>query len=152
MSLSTGLEVRKQIIKFLVSYKFQHFDKVFNQFFPDNYFANIKYSILFSLKNYIRNYLLINYYFKSLIKKPNKLPDIIIHIIKFGLFQLSFQTKIPDYSIINESVELTKIFKISGLSKLVNGVLRNFLKEKEALDKKLNENNKEKSRYTAKYF
>lgn len=77
---------------------------------------------------------------KELIEKPlrNKDQDIYA-IILMGLYQLKFM-RVPDHAAISESVEATKKLKKNWASKLVNGILRNYQRQTEALDEKLKNN------------
>lgn len=59
----------------------------------------------------------------SKIKSVKLDPEVLI-ILRLGLFQLLFLDKIPGYSAVNESVELTRFAKKKSASGLVNAVLR----------------------------
>lgn len=58
-------------------------------------------------------------------KKVEKLDLEVLTSLRLGLYQLLFLDKIPAYSAINESVNLTKLAKKRSASGLVNAVLRN---------------------------
>ena len=47
------------------------------------------------------------------------------NILRIGLFQIMFLSRIPDSAAVNTSVELTKIIKKPWATRFVNGVLRN---------------------------
>ncbi len=83
-----------------------------------------KYTIDLILKDYIK------------INKTNKK---VLIILEMSLFQLKYLDKVPDYAVINESVEIAKkIDKFSGA--FVNAVLRNYLRKKEEFNiNKLND-------------
>ena len=49
-------------------------------------------------------------------------------ILELALYQLEFTDKIPGYAAVNESVELAKRSGGAGWARLVNGVLRNYLR------------------------
>ena len=55
----------------------------------------------------------------------------ILLALRIGLFQLIFLDKIPDFSIINESVNLVHLAKKRSASGLVNAILRRAAREKE---------------------
>lgn len=55
-------------------------------------------------------------------------------ILRMGIFQLLFLDKIPDYSAINESVNLVQKAKKTSAKKLVNAVLRRVTREKIAFE------------------
>lgn len=61
-----------------------------------------------------------------------KLP--VKNILRLAFYQLLFLTEIPDRAVCHMAVELTKQSKFSGLSGLVNGVLRNYLRRKGQID------------------
>ncbi|WP_125153787.1 16S rRNA (cytosine(967)-C(5))-methyltransferase RsmB [Clostridium rectalis] len=65
-------------------------------------------------------------YLKNGIKK---LDEYILNILRIGIYQLNYLDKIPEFAAVNECVELAKE-RSKGGSKLVNGVLRNFLRNK----------------------
>jgi len=48
-----------------------------------------------------------------------------------GVYQLLFLDKVPDYAVCNESVQLAKKYGNPGISKFVNGVLRNIIRNRE---------------------
>ena len=66
--------------------------------------------------------------------KGKKLDSVIRTILEIGLFQLLFLDKIPDYSIINESVNLVQRAKKTSAKGFVNAVLRRATREKIILD------------------
>lgn len=63
----------------------------------------------------------------------NKLPESIQNILRSGLYQLRFLKNIPTYAVLNEAVQLTRSFHLIKYSRLVNGVLRNYLRNEEHL-------------------
>ena len=74
-------------------------------------------------------------YLELLIDKPLRNKDTDIQaLILLGLYQL-IHTRIPDHAAIGASVEVTRSLKKEWASKLVNGVLRQFQRDKESLAK-----------------
>jgi len=70
-----------------------------------------------------------------LLDKPLRNKDSDIQaLILLGLYQL-LHTRIPDHAAIGETVEVTRLLKKEWASKLVNGVLRQFQRDKESLKK-----------------
>lgn len=59
---------------------------------------------------------------------------VILNILRIAIFQINYLDKIPEFAAVNEAVQLSKTKKSIGASKLVNGVLRNFLRKKEELN------------------
>ena len=71
------------------------------------------------------------------IKKPLKGGSQIIYILKIALAQIIFMDT-PDYSAVNTAVEISKKY---NLDKLVNGVLRSVLREKDTINVNSTEEN-----------
>lgn len=67
-------------------------------------------------------------------KKIEKFDLAVVLALRIGLYQLLFLDKIPDYSAINESVNLVRKAKKTSAKGLVNAVLRRVLREKVELD------------------
>jgi len=53
------------------------------------------------------------------------------NILRMGAYQLLFLDKVPDYAVCNESVQLAKKYGNPGISKFVNSVLRNIIRNGE---------------------
>jgi 16S rRNA (cytosine967-C5)-methyltransferase len=71
---------------------------------------------------------------KYFIKKGfDTMDNNIIHILRVSIYQMRYLDKVPDYAIVNEAVNLSKKISI-GASKLVNGVLRNYIRNKDTLE------------------
>ncbi len=71
------------------------------------------------------------------IQKPLKAKDQDIKIlILLGLYQLIFM-RVPDYAAISETVEVARRLHKEWATKLINGVLRNYLKNKTMLEEKI---------------
>lgn len=51
-----------------------------------------------------------------------------LNILRTAVYQIRFLDKIPNFAAVNEAVEIAKKYKSVGASKLVNGVLRNYLR------------------------
>ncbi|NLW58884.1 MAG: 16S rRNA (cytosine(967)-C(5))-methyltransferase RsmB [Firmicutes bacterium] len=69
---------------------------------------------------------------RLLTKELSALPTAIREVLRLSLYQLIF-TNLPAYAVVNEAVALTKGGKYRGLSRLVNGVLRNYLRRRQEL-------------------
>ena len=79
----------------------------------------------------------LNAYLGQLVTKPLKAKDADIQaLLLLGLYQLT-DTRIPDHAAIGTTVEAAKTLKKPWASGLINGVLRRFQREREALDAKL---------------
>lgn len=69
------------------------------------------------------------------LKKPlTTLPLFIKNILRLGVYQIIYLDKVPDSAACNESVNLAKHYGHAGTVKLVNGVLRNVVRNREQLD------------------
>jgi len=64
----------------------------------------------------------------QLLKEPEKVPVQVKWILWLGLYQIIFMSKTPDFAAVNESVELVKRLKYMKWVRLVNGVLRTYLR------------------------
>ncbi|MGL4739807.1 MAG: 16S rRNA (cytosine(967)-C(5))-methyltransferase RsmB [Sarcina sp.] len=54
----------------------------------------------------------------------------ILNILRSAIYQMKYLDRVPDYAIVNEAVNLTKL-RSKTLSRFVNGVLRNYIRNKE---------------------
>ena len=52
------------------------------------------------------------------------------NIIRLGVYQLLFLERVPAAAACNESVELTKTWRLVGLTGFVNGLLRNIARHR----------------------
>jgi 16S rRNA (cytosine967-C5)-methyltransferase len=77
---------------------------------------------------------ILDYYLKNGIKK---IDSAVLNILRISVYQLRYLDKIPPFAVVNEAVELAKR-KSTGTAKLVNGILRNYLRQSEVIyyDKK----------------
>ncbi|MCS6988732.1 MAG: 16S rRNA (cytosine(967)-C(5))-methyltransferase RsmB [Chloroherpetonaceae bacterium] len=67
----------------------------------------------------------------------NKMDADIKNILRIGVYQLFYLTKVPKWAAVNESVELAKRLKNQFLGNLVNGVLRNIANNIDAVSFKV---------------
>lgn len=75
---------------------------------------------------------------QQLVNRPlQKLEPIVRYILHLGLYQIFYLERIPDSAACNESVKLAKKYSHKGSDKFVNGVLRNSVRQKEALWEKV---------------
>jgi 16S rRNA (cytosine967-C5)-methyltransferase len=70
-------------------------------------------------------------------KKSHQQPPGLRIILYIGLYQLCYLSQIPASAAVNTSVELAKENGLSGLKGVVNGVLRQYLRQVEAQDLQL---------------
>ena len=68
----------------------------------------------------------------SFIKKNIKnLNSFILNLLRISIYQLKYLDKLPDFAVVNEAVDLAKKRTSIPQSKFVNGVLRNYLRNKD---------------------
>jgi len=79
-------------------------------------------------------------YVECLVDKPLRAKDSDVQaLLLLGLYQL-LHTRIPDHAALGETVEVTRVLKKPWATKLVNGVLRQFQRDKSKLDDLLSQN------------
>lgn len=66
--------------------------------------------------------------------KIKKLSPWILNILRLGVYQLVYMSKIPESAACNESVNLSKRYGHSASSRFVNAVLRNVARSKDNID------------------
>lgn len=69
--------------------------------------------------------LLLDYYLTPFIQKAKKVEDWVRLLLQLSLYQMLYLDKVPSHAILNEAVEIAKTRGNIGVSKFVNGVLRN---------------------------
>lgn len=80
----------------------------------------------------LENRIYIDYIIKKLCKiRIKKFDKKILNILRISIYQILFMDKVPCFAILNEAVNLSKIFKLKKFSSFVNGSLRNFLRNKD---------------------
>lgn len=69
----------------------------------------------------------------SFVRDMKIMDKTILNILRIAIYQMQFLDKVPSYAACNEAVELAKTVSEKD-SKLVNGILRNFVKKEGKLD------------------
>ncbi len=69
--------------------------------------------------------LTIDYGLEPYIRSPKKLENWVKNLIRLSVYQMVYLDKVPDHAVLFEAVEIAKIKGHVGISKLVNGILRN---------------------------
>ena len=100
----------------LNKYKLSEKDK---SFITEIVYGTIKYKYTIDI--------ILNNYIKKGIKSVD---NYILNILRIGIYQLRYLDKVPNFAAVNECVELGKV-KSKGSSKLINGVLRNYIRNKD---------------------
>lgn len=67
-------------------------------------------------------------------KPLHKLDNIIVNILKIGLYQLKYMDSVPDNAAVNETVNLAKQAKKVSASKFVNALLRHFIRDNKSIN------------------
>ncbi|MGI6587601.1 MAG: 16S rRNA (cytosine(967)-C(5))-methyltransferase RsmB [Peptococcia bacterium] len=67
----------------------------------------------------------------KMVKKVEKLKKGPRILLRLSFYQLLFMDKIPPFAVTNEAVKLAKKYFHSGVASLINGVLRNYLRNPE---------------------
>jgi len=65
-------------------------------------------------------------------KGIDKLESFVLNILRISVYQIRYLDKVPSFAAVNEAVNLTKKRSNLGASKLVNGVLRSYLRDIDA--------------------
>ncbi|WP_044974936.1 16S rRNA (cytosine(967)-C(5))-methyltransferase RsmB [Ruminococcus sp. HUN007] len=66
-------------------------------------------------------------------RRPERLDPTVLNILRTGIYQIRYMDSVPDNAAVNESVKLTRGFRISSASGFVNAVLRNYLRDPSAV-------------------
>lgn len=82
----------------------------------------------------LENKYLLDYYIRKLsAQRFSRIHHSVINILRMGLYQLSFMTKIPDSAAVDECVKLAKNISVKDAS-FVNGILRNFIRSDKSIE------------------
>lgn len=73
----------------------------------------------------IARQLLLDYYLSPFTNKAKKIDGWVQNLLRLSLYQMLYLDKVPSHAILNEAVEIAKTRGNIGVSKFVNGVLRN---------------------------
>lgn len=73
----------------------------------------------------IARQLLLDYYLSPFTKQAKKVDGWVQNLLRLSLYQMLYLDKVPSHAILNEAVEIAKTRGNIGISKFVNGVLRN---------------------------
>lgn len=82
----------------------------------------------------LQNRQLLDHYLSNLVKgKLKDLQPVVLDILRLGLYQILFLDKIPPSAAVNEAVEQGKKYANARAGGLINGVLRNAIRNKDSL-------------------
>ena len=89
-----------------------------------------------------------NYLLNKLLSKPLKHQDnIVLALLLLGIYQLQ-HTRIPHYAAIAATVDAARELNVNWAVKLINAVLRNFLRQRQTLTQSLTKNSSVSSVYS----
>jgi 16S rRNA (cytosine967-C5)-methyltransferase len=81
----------------------------------------------------IQHQRLIDFYLQPFIKKKlDHLEHWVKQLLRLSMYQLLFLDRVPERAVVHESVEISKILGHRGITGMINGVLRNFLRSPRA--------------------
>ena len=108
-------------------------DEAFNEVILKNPISHEDRALAFELVyGVLRHRGNLDWRLSALTKKPlSGLPTVIVMILRLGAYQLLHLDRIPESAAVNESVKLAKRVKGRDWSGVVNGVLRNLIRQTE---------------------
>lgn len=81
----------------------------------------------------LRHLTRIDHYLSQLLTKPmSQLTPAVRNLLRLSLYQLAIANE-PSYAVVDQAVRIAKIYGHEGVAKLVNGVLRSFLRRSSEL-------------------
>jgi len=82
----------------------------------------------------LENKMLLDYYIRKLSEQRfSRIDPSIVNILRMGLYQIAYMTKVPESAAVDESVKLAKNISEKD-SKFVNGILRSFIRAGKKID------------------
>lgn len=73
----------------------------------------------------IQRKMTLDYGLSTFVKDPKKIDSWVHNLLRISAYQMAYLSKIPDHAILFDAVEIAKVKGHAGISKYVNGVLRN---------------------------
>lgn len=134
MSILSFMKNQREIIYKILQEYFNNNNKELN-FFLEEY-KNLnkqEYGFIKTvLYGTIRYKLKLDYIIGKMSKIPFKdLDDTVINILRMSLYQIIYMDHIPDRAVVDEAVKLAKNYSNQGSSGFINGMLRNFIRNKD---------------------
>lgn len=88
----------------------------------------------------IQNQRLLDFYLQPFLKqRVEKLEQWVKQLLRMSLYQFIFLDRVPEHAVVHESVEISKTRGHKGITGMINGVLRNFLRSTKASTEKVND-------------
>lgn len=114
-------------------------DKELEIFYKKNSIYEFKGFVNEIVQGTVKRLIEIDEYISLLItSKLNKLPEMILNILRISTYQLLYMKSVPQSAVINEAVNLAKRYGHKGTANLTNAVLRNLLRKQTELETKIN--------------
>lgn len=124
----TGINPRKVALLILIQYfkEKKSLKDIINSFFGIYELSGLDRRFIFNIaKGTVRYYLKIDFVLSLFSNRDIEDIDFTVkNILRMGVYQLLYMDKIPDYSTVNESVELARENASISSSKFVNAILR----------------------------
>ncbi|MDY3119280.1 MAG: 16S rRNA (cytosine(967)-C(5))-methyltransferase RsmB [Peptoniphilus sp.] len=77
----------------------------------------------------VQHKIFLDYIIDRYVKKSSDLNRNIRFLLRMALYQMHFLDRVPDHAVVNETVEMAKIIANKGAAGLVNGVLRQVIRD-----------------------
>jgi 16S rRNA (cytosine967-C5)-methyltransferase len=124
----TRINPRKIALLILIQYfkKKKSLKDIINHYFKDYKLSGLDRRFIFNItKGTVRYYQKIDFVLSLFSNKDIKDIDfIVLNILRMGIYQLMYMDKVPDYSAVNESVQLARKNAVVSSSGFVNAILR----------------------------
>jgi 16S rRNA (cytosine967-C5)-methyltransferase len=119
----------REVVFFILNDYFKDYcnlKELISKYINNSKLSSVNKNFVYSIsKGVIRNCLSIDYFIAFFSKiQISKLDPEILNILRMGVFQAVFLSRVPDYSIVNECVEIAKRYGKPGSSGFINAVLR----------------------------
>ncbi|MEJ8785673.1 16S rRNA (cytosine(967)-C(5))-methyltransferase RsmB [Peptoniphilus sp. HCN-40583] len=79
----------------------------------------------------VQNKLFLDHVIDRFVKKPENLDQNIRQLLRMALYQMHFLDRVPNHAVVSETVKMAKVISNVGAAGLVNGVLRQVIRQKE---------------------
>lgn len=77
----------------------------------------------------LQHKLTLDFYLQPFLKKPSKVKPWVINLLRMSIYQFEYLDRIPEWAILNETIEIAKQKGHDGIRRLVTGVLRSYQRE-----------------------
>lgn len=119
----------------------KHSDKILHQALQNSTLNRVDRALTTILVNGVLRYrlqldVIIGHFYHHNLEKA---APVLKNILRIGVWQILFLSKVPDWAAVNECVKLARKYKGERMSKLVNGVLRKITPESVTLEEWLKE-------------